>query len=300
MMSLTNKIIILSFLVFVAAQFLPQQFVTNNLFYSLSSMLAGNVYVVVTALFMHGSLMHWLTNSMLLYIFGNELEAVKGSRKFAAVFFTGGIAAFILSSPFYAQNALLVGNSGAVFTVMSAVAIVNPLLYKKSRPYKLIFGSSQSVEANVSEQVFDKKNFLLALFALFLVQFTIFSLYTVLIPSQGVSNVGHLFGFLIGAIFGIMWSDNLRILVKDSGKIIIASAFILFVFAYSFYVVFHIVSPNSSNFIDNTLSALNIHLFLSEAARCNNYCIGNNYDFGTTSNHVCTCGFNTTISEIVK
>lgn len=299
--SLTNKIIIVSVLAFIVAQFLPADFVNDNLFYSFSSILAGNVYVVVTALFMHGSLIHLVSNMMLLYLVGNALEEVVGSKKFALVFFLGGVSSFILSSPFYASNDLLVGSSGAIFTVMAVVAIVNPLVYRTSRPYKIVFGDKAVIESEVSGDVFDKKNFLLSVFVLIFLQLTISNLvYPALVTSSQVSDIGHLTGFLIGLVFGIAWSKKLQEVVRDSGKVFLIAAVVFIVFLYSSYALLRIVNPTSTNFLDDFLSGFNIKLFLSEGEKCNNYCLDSNYDYGSLENQVCTCGSNLALRDVIK
>lgn len=297
-MSLTNRIILVCFIVFLVSRLLPEDFVHDNFFYSLSSFLAGNVYVVVTALFMHASFVHLLTNSMLLYVVGNALEEDGGPRKFALAFFLGGIASFMLSSPVYGINDLLVGNSGAVFTVMAVVAVVNPLIYRKSRPYKLVFHSGSEVSSSVSEDVLDKKNFLISVFILIMVQFTIISLYSVFI-SDGVSHLGHFIGFLIGLVFGIAWSEKLKGIIRRSGKFLVAGFLVLVVLVYAGYVVFHIVNPVSTSFIDDILKVFSFQPFLSETDKCNNYCLDNNYDYGLIESSVCTCMFNQSFTEVL-
>ncbi|MBR9678969.1 MAG: rhomboid family intramembrane serine protease [Nanoarchaeota archaeon] len=302
-MNLTNKIIILSFFLFFLfngltfLNIIPEKFVTDNFFYSLSNVLAGNVYVIITALFMHGSFTHLISNAMMLYIVGNALEEIGGSKKFAIVFFCGGAASFILSSPSYAVNDLLVGNSGAIFTVMAVVALVNPLSYKKSRVYKIVFGSGSEIVSQVSKEVFDKKNFLLNVFIFIMIQFTAIMLYTTIVSDESVGHLGHFVGFLIGVVFGIAWSEKLQGIVRGTGKNVLIMFFLVLFLAYGSYILFHIVNPTSNNFIDDFLSSFNINLFSSETVKCNNYCLDNNYDYGVVDEGICSCMINQSFEE---
>jgi hypothetical protein len=234
---------------------------------------------------------------MLLYIVGNALEEVCGPKKFALVFFLGGIATFILSSPAYSYGDLIVGNSGAIFTVMAVLALINPLAYKLTLPYRFVFRSGKQVVSELSKQVLDKKNFLTFLFILFLIQFTIIMLYTTLIPEENVGHLGHFMGFIIGIIFGIAWSDRLKQVIKDSGKFVALGFFTFIFLTYAFYVILRIINPVSQNFIDDFLSYFNIKLFASEDVKCNNYCLEHNYDYGVVERATCTCMINLTVQE---
>ena len=302
-MNLTNKIIILSFFLFFLLNgltflnVLPEKFVTDNFFYSLSNVLAGNVYVIITALFMHGSLTHLITNTMMLYIVGNALEEIGGPKKFALVFFCGGAASFILSSPSYAVNDLLVGNSGALFTVMAVVALVNPLMYKRSRFYKMVFGSGSEVVSKVSKNVFDKKNFLINVFIFIMIQFTVIMLYTTVVSDESVGHLGHFVGFVVGVVFGIAWSEKLQGILRGTGKKVLLFILVCLFFAYASYVLFHIFNPTSNNIIDDFLSNFNIQLFSSENVKCNNYCLDNNYDYGVVEESICSCVINQSFTE---
>ncbi len=82
---------------------------------------AGEYYRLVTAMFLHADITHWLFNSLALYLFGREVEKTFGHVRFAIIYFLGGIAGSI-GSLLWLDNVSL-GASGAIFAIFSAVAV---------------------------------------------------------------------------------------------------------------------------------------------------------------------------------
>src|SRR5258708_1545891 len=82
---------------------------------------------VVTYLFLHGSIFHWLFNMFILWMFGRELEVRWGTAYFLRYFFVCGIGAaacVLLLSPH--SNVPTIGASGAIFGLLVAFAMVFP------------------------------------------------------------------------------------------------------------------------------------------------------------------------------
>lgn len=82
-------------------------------------------WTLLTAIFLHGSIVHLLYNGFGLAVFGSILEEMIGSRRFLMVFFATGIASSIVSTFFY--NAVI-GASGAIFGVMGALTVLQPTM----------------------------------------------------------------------------------------------------------------------------------------------------------------------------
>ncbi len=102
--------------------------VDRNLVFSLKNMQEGRLWTLVTAIFLHASLLHLLGNMIFLYVFGNTLESVtSSSRRMFTVFFLGGILSFLLSLPFFPPGATFVGASAAIFTLTAVVMLLKPL-----------------------------------------------------------------------------------------------------------------------------------------------------------------------------
>lgn len=293
-MNLTNKIIILCVFTFFVAFFLPQSFVYENLYFSLGSFLAGNVYTMITAIFMHSSVVHLTVNMFLLLFVGNILEDLIGPRKFAVVFFFGGMATFLLSGLAYGPADLLVGCSGSIFTVMAVAFVLNPLAYRVSKPYKFIFGVKE-VSAEQEEVKLDKFTFFLDLFIFSLAQITVMALYSP-VSEDSVGNLGHFIGFLIGFLFGIMWSEKWREYAKSFGTVLIGGVIVMILLLYLYYSVSHVVNPNAETFIDLFLSAYSIRIFSSDEIKCNNACLEEGFDYGLTEDGFCSCKYNITHS----
>ena len=88
---------------------------------------AGQVWRLVTAIFLHGSPMHLLVNGLSLYWLGAPMESFYGSRKYLLIFLISGIAGNLLSfarSPFPS-----LGASGAIFGLVGA-GLVFPIRYR--------------------------------------------------------------------------------------------------------------------------------------------------------------------------
>jgi rhomboid protease GluP len=78
----------------------------------------GQIWRLITYMFLHGGWPHWLANSWALYQLGTLYEALFGSKRFAAIYFTTGVVAGVASAVLHAGPA--VGASGAVFGIMGA------------------------------------------------------------------------------------------------------------------------------------------------------------------------------------
>ncbi len=84
---------------------------------------------LVTAIFLHGGMDHYLVNMIVLFFFGAELERRVGGYKYLEIFLVSGIAGnlgylafcYLTHSPYPA-----LGASGAIYGVMAALAIIAP------------------------------------------------------------------------------------------------------------------------------------------------------------------------------
>jgi membrane associated rhomboid family serine protease len=91
---------------------------------------------VITAMFMHGSILHIGGNMLFLWIFGNNIEDSMGPAKFIIFYIFGGLAALALQiavSP--NSTAPTIGASGAIAAVLGGYI----LLYPRARVLTLVF-----------------------------------------------------------------------------------------------------------------------------------------------------------------
>jgi len=79
----------------------------------------GEVWRLVTSMFLHGSFVHLAMNAWALLQLGGLFEMLLGSRRLLLVYFASGIAGSCASAFF--THSLSVGASGAIFGLMGAL-----------------------------------------------------------------------------------------------------------------------------------------------------------------------------------
>ena len=91
---------------------------------------------ILTAMFMHGGLLHIAGNMLFLWIFGNNVEDSMGRPTFILFYLLGGLAATLLQTVTDPNSAVPnLGASGAIAAVLGGYA----LLYPRARVVTLIF-----------------------------------------------------------------------------------------------------------------------------------------------------------------
>jgi rhomboid protease GluP len=81
---------------------------------------SGEYYRFLTAMFLHGGLLHIAFNAYALYALGPEAERIYGTTRFLALYFIAGLAGGVAS---YALNpSPAVGASGAIFGLIGGLA----------------------------------------------------------------------------------------------------------------------------------------------------------------------------------
>src|ERR1700737_1421546 len=86
----------------------------------------GEPYRLVTAMFLHGGLIHIGFNMMVLMDIGPVVEEVYGSARFLFLYTTTGIAGYVFSAftPFTPHPALGVGASGAILGLIGVMIAI--------------------------------------------------------------------------------------------------------------------------------------------------------------------------------
>lgn len=133
----------------------------------------GQVWRLITPLFLHGSLLHIGFNMYALFLFGRGLESRLGHGRFLLLYFLGGFAGNVFSFLLTAANSL--GASTAVFGLLAAEGAF--LLQNR----KILGPRAGRSLANL----------------LYMAAINLFLGFTV----SGVDNFGHIGGMLGGLIF---------------------------------------------------------------------------------------------------
>lgn len=81
----------------------------------------GELYRLLTCIFLHANLFHLLCNMYSLYVIGPQVENFYGKLKFIFIFLFSGICGSILSLAFSGNNIVSVGASGAIFGLLGAI-----------------------------------------------------------------------------------------------------------------------------------------------------------------------------------
>lgn len=102
-----------------------------------AALASGDLWRLITPMFLHGSVLHISLNSWFLYVVGRQLERPLGTLRFAMVYVIAGVAGVLAGYAFSQYRSL--GASGALFGVMGALLI---FIYRNQ---KILRNSRQSL-----------------------------------------------------------------------------------------------------------------------------------------------------------
>jgi len=81
----------------------------------------GEVWRLLTSVFLHGGILHLLFNAYALYVIGRQVETIYGPLRFSVVYLCAGLAGGVAS--FLLTPAPSLGASGALFGLIGAEAV---------------------------------------------------------------------------------------------------------------------------------------------------------------------------------
>lgn len=124
--SVVTKIVVINVLVFILQILLAR----TNFTYTFGLMprmvvTRGYIWQIVTYMFLHGGFWHIFLNMFIIWMFGNQLETVWGSRRFLKYYFICGMGGAALSFLF-SYNSVVIGASGAGYGILMAYAVLFP------------------------------------------------------------------------------------------------------------------------------------------------------------------------------
>ncbi len=135
------------------------------------------IWRLLTSIFLHGDLLHLLSNMISLLIFGSYVELNFSKYKFVLIYFISGFLGSLFTVFFLPLNTISLGASGAIFGLIGAV---------------------------LSMFIFDRNNPLIILGLIYAFYFVITSF------RPGVNYFAHIFGLLGGFIIGYLLRRNKR------------------------------------------------------------------------------------------
>lgn len=149
---------------------------------------------IVTAMFMHASWLHIISNMIFFWAFGPEIEDAMGRGRFLVFYLLGGLVAMLAQVAAAPTSELPnLGASGAIAAVMGAFLVTYPRDRIKTALFFLIFVRIAFVPASLLIGFW----FLMQLFSAGAV--------TQNVQTGGVAYLAHIGGFLFGVITGRLW-----------------------------------------------------------------------------------------------
>jgi membrane associated rhomboid family serine protease len=100
----------------------------------------GEYWRLITAAFLHGSILHLALNMYALYLFGPPLEAALGRVRFVAVYLISAVGGTAFSYAFNDPRQASLGASGAVFGLLGAFFFVNRRLGRETSGLLVLLG----------------------------------------------------------------------------------------------------------------------------------------------------------------
>jgi len=168
-------------MVFVMQIFIPgftELFILNQRVFD------GEIWRYLTAVFLHGGIVHLFYNLFALLLFGFVLERTIGSNRFLIVFLSSGIFANVIAVNFYDSS---LGASGAIYGILGMIAVL--------RPFMIVWAFGLLMPMFLAAILWAIGD-ILGAFGF---------------GAQNVGNMAHLSGIGVGALIGILFKDKKRI-----------------------------------------------------------------------------------------
>jgi len=153
---------------------------------SLSTVLDGHIWTIITANFLHIEFFHFALNMLALFSIGNKVYAIYGGKKFFTTFIIGGIGAMLMTliiSILFVTDIATLGASGSIFA-LCGVLIAGSL---KNRRYGI------DLPIGLSD----------------VLPIVIVSLVYGFLPGSGVNNWAHIGGLITGLILGLLFKHEM-------------------------------------------------------------------------------------------
>jgi rhomboid protease GluP len=171
------------FLLQIAIGYLFNIDITNALVKDNAMIMRGQIWRLITPMFLHGSILHLGFNMYALYAIGTTIERFYGRGRYLALFLIGGFAGNVMSFIFTLNPSL--GSSTAIFGLLGAEGV----LFYHNRE---IFGA---IAPRALTQV---------------IVIGVINLIIGMTPNSGIDNWGHIGGLIGGTLFAWFGGPLLR------------------------------------------------------------------------------------------
>ena len=114
---ITNILVVLNIIMFALTMTIPK--LANMFILDPNAVRNGEVYRLLTSIFMHASILHLVFNMYALSIIGKQVETFLGKSKFLLVYLFSGLTGSLLSCAI--TNSYSLGASGAIFGLMGSL-----------------------------------------------------------------------------------------------------------------------------------------------------------------------------------
>ncbi len=183
----TAAIIALNVLVFMLELSGGDEFIMRWALIPANVAAGHHLVTIATALFMHGSWLHVISNMVFLWAFGPEVEDLMSPRRYLTFYLAGGLAATLAQVATVPSSTVpMLGASGAIAAVMGAFIVTYPRDRIRSLLVIFVFVSVTYIPAVILIGIW------------FLMQFL--SLGAVTSEAGGVAYAAHVGGFIFGAV----------------------------------------------------------------------------------------------------
>ncbi len=116
-------LIVLNVMIFLYTMLYDQN---DRLFYELANnyiyVQNGEIYRLITCMFLHADIMHIVFNMYALYLLGPIVERYYGKARFILIYFISGLLGSLFSCVFMSSNTYAIGASGAIFGLLGSIA----------------------------------------------------------------------------------------------------------------------------------------------------------------------------------
>lgn len=199
---LTRLLVLINIGIFIYQIMLPSQEEISNFVLRYGAVpikITNGVDVsnLFTCMFLHGGIMHLVGNMLMLWIFGDNIEATVGHYKFLLFYLLTGLAASLAHIFFNLQSTMpMIGASGAISGCLGAYLILFPKNKVKIFFFFIVFRIAAFIVIGlwIGGQILSTMQ--------------TFSLKTTHTQSESIAYMAHIGGFVAGIIWALRQKRN--------------------------------------------------------------------------------------------